>query len=440
MAQQGLAAAVGEGHVLEAELALHLAQRQGANAAGDGDRGGQQVEHPVGGGHRPLVVVEGAAQGGERPEQPLGDEHQEGVAAGGDRAAPGLQAADHQDGDEGEQDRVADQRHERRREADGAAVGLTVRLALLGQPPQLPGLGGVALDREHAAEIVAQLAGQIAGQLAHGRVAGRQALLEAQRAPEDQRDRNERHPRHRGGEHHHCPAHRQHGGEQLQDLVGAVVEEALQLVDVVVEHGHQPAAAARLKKAHLQFLEVVVGLQAQLVLHRLGQVAPEQPIEVLEQRLGAPDQERDHRQHGELGRHGGHAEAGQPGGVLLHHHVHSQTDQHRRCQVEQLVEHRAAGRQPHLAPVGAQGAEQPPQGGAALGRRTDGRGNHRRGTGGPGNCGCWNQWQALPQLGAAMTRPPGPGSRGSGRGPGRASVCRADHQRLPPPPPPPPPP
>ena len=112
--QQRLAAGIGEAQATEAQGALHGRRGQGAVATGDGDRRVEQIEYPLGGGHRPLVVVEGAAQAGERPEQALGDVHQEGIGADGDLTAPGLQPADHQDRQEGEQDREADQRDERR--------------------------------------------------------------------------------------------------------------------------------------------------------------------------------------------------------------------------------------------------------------------------------------------------------------------------------------
>ena len=147
-----------------------------------------------------------------------------------------------------------------------------------------------------------------------------------------------------GGEPGHGPAHRQHRGDQLQDVIGAAVEEALQLVDVVIEHGHQPAGATGLEIGHLQVLEVVVGPNPELVLHGLGQVAPEQLVEVFEQGFGAPDHKREHRQHAQLARHRAHAKGRQPGVLLLHHHIHRQADQHRRRQVKQLVEHRAAHR------------------------------------------------------------------------------------------------
>ena len=87
----------------------------------------------------------------------------------------------------------------------------------------------------------------------------------------------------------------QHRGHHLDDGVGAPFEEALQLVDVVVEDRHQAAGAAILKVGQFQLLHVVIGVQAQLVLHGLGQVAPQHAGGVLEADSSAPDDQRQAR-------------------------------------------------------------------------------------------------------------------------------------------------
>ena len=86
--------------------------------------------------------------------------------------------------------------------------------------------------------------------------------MKAQGSPEDHGDRKEGHPRHHGREQHHRSTDGQHGGEELQDFVGSLIEKTLELVDVVVEDRHQAAGAALLKERHLQLLEVAVGLLA----------------------------------------------------------------------------------------------------------------------------------------------------------------------------------
>jgi hypothetical protein len=53
------------------------------------------------------------------------------------------------------------------------------------------------------------------------------------------------------------------------------VEEALELVDVVVEDRHQAGGVALLVEREVEVLDVVERRQPQLVLHVLRQVAPE---------------------------------------------------------------------------------------------------------------------------------------------------------------------
>ena len=84
-------------------------------------------------------------------------------------------------------------------------------------------------------------------------------MLESQGSPKNHWDRQHGQQGEPWIEQEHGPANGHHGGDQLQDVVGAVVEETLELVDVVIEYRHQPAAAALLKEAQVQPLQVVVG-------------------------------------------------------------------------------------------------------------------------------------------------------------------------------------
>ena len=125
-------------------------------------------------------------------------------------------------------------------------------------------------------------------------------MLEIQRAPENDWDRKEGEERHTRSQQRHQTTHQQHGGDEMQDFIGSVVQKSLKLIDVIVEHREQPSAAVVFEKVHLKFLEMVIGLKTQAVLSTLGEVAPEQAIEIFKKGFSRPDQERQHCQHDQL--------------------------------------------------------------------------------------------------------------------------------------------
>lgn len=165
-----------------------------------------------------------------------------------------------------------------------------------------------------------------------------------QRPPQDDRDGQEGQPRQVADQHDEGGADQHDRRDQLQDLVRADVEEALQLVDVVVEHRQQPAGLSVLEEAHLEALHVGVRLEAQLVLDVLSQVPPEHPERVLEGRLEHPHHHGDRRQRQQLVARVRDAEAGRQERILRQHDdVDGRADQEGRREVEGLVEHRARG-------------------------------------------------------------------------------------------------
>ena len=185
-----------------------------------------------------------------------------------------------------------------------------------------------------------------------------------QRSPENHRDRQVGEQGHLRRHHRHADAHHQHGGDQLQDLVGTPIQKPFELVDVVIEHRHQATGAVLLEKGQLQLLQMVVGLEPEAVLGGLRQVAPEHVVEVLEQRLRRPDHKGEQGQTPQLLAGGPQTETRQHGLLLEQHHIHGQADQDRRGQVEQLVEQGADHRCNHQAALRRQMAQQPHQGGA----------------------------------------------------------------------------
>ena len=65
------------------------------------------------------------------------------------------------------------------------------------------------------------------------------------------------------------------------------IEKALQLVDVVIQYRHQTAGALILKVGHFQMLNVVIGVNAQIMLQGLRQVAASKSAEYSQIRIPA---------------------------------------------------------------------------------------------------------------------------------------------------------
>ena len=151
-------------------------------------------------------------------------------------------------------------------------------------------LGSEGLDRCDATQVAGQVAVQQTHFFAHFAVTRRQLLLKQDRAPQDERHRQHAHPSDLGRDPKEHRADRQHRGRDLQQLVRANIQEALQLVDVVIQDRHQATRRAILEIGQLHFLHLGIGLEAQLVLQILGEVAPAQLVKILEQRFEGPDQ------------------------------------------------------------------------------------------------------------------------------------------------------
>ena len=218
-----------------------------------------------------------------------------------------------QRGHEAHHDDHPDDGHEGRAEADGVLVHGLVATALLLEARELVRFVGEALDGADAAEVDGQPAVQRAHLLTHPRVARDEERLVAKRAEQHERHGQEREDRDRGCEREEHRADDEHRGAHLDELVGARVQEALQLVHVVVEHAHELARAAFLEPRNVERLHVVVQLDAQLVLDGLREVAPGHLEQVLEHRLETPDddgQQRDDRDDDRDGSAGGAGDLG----------------------------------------------------------------------------------------------------------------------------------
>ncbi len=352
---------VREAQVVEHQFPAHLRARQRAARVRDGHGRLQQVHHALDGGHRTLVEVGQVGQPRQRPQQALRQVDEGRVAADAQRAVQRHQAAVEQRHAEAGQDRDADHRRDRGRQPDRLAVALAVGDRGLGDVVRLEILGRVGLDRRDALQVVVQARGHRAGGLAHRGVADGQLALEPERAVQDQRHRDQRQRRELGGQHEEHAAHHQRADEDLDQVVGAAIEEALHLVDVLVEDGQQVAGAVALEVGHLQALHVGVRLHAHLVLQALRQAAPLELVEVFEQRLAEPDRDRQAGEQQQLLLRIGHAQPRQEGRLAIDDDIHRDADQQFGQHVEELVEHRIDGGQRDVAPIAAGVAEQAAQ-------------------------------------------------------------------------------
>ena len=252
----------------------------------------------------------------------------------------------HQGRREPHQDGHPDERHERRAHLDRRRVGLEVGLAASADALGLPRLRTEGLDGRHAGQIVREAGVQLPGALAHLGVARLEAPLEAEAAPDDERHREEGEGRDLGSEDHESGTHHEHRRRGLEDVARAPVEEALELVHVVVQDGHEATGRAVLEPSELEAEHVTPGGEARVVLDALSQLPPEHLVEVLEEALRAPDDGVEHAEGDQLlGERRQPEQIGEEAALLPHHDVHRHPDQERRREVEDPVHHGADRRQ-----------------------------------------------------------------------------------------------
>ncbi len=79
------------------------------------------------------------------------------------------------------------------------------------------------------------------------------------------------------------------------------------------------------------------------MLHRLGEIAPEHLERVFEGRLQTPDDHGCDREHDELGADLDEAQRSEHRILALYDEIYRGSDQGRRSQIEQSIEHRADG-------------------------------------------------------------------------------------------------
>ena len=136
----------------------------------------------------------------------------------------------------------------------------------------------------------------------------------------------------------------------MNDVVGAAIQEAFQLIHVIREDRKESTGGTILEPSHLQSLHVSVDIHPGLMLNRLRNVAPRDPEKPLEDRLERPDHHGGEPEDQELMERIGETHLRDEGILPLHHHIKTGPDDEGRCQIEDLVENRAE-RRPRDAPA-----------------------------------------------------------------------------------------
>ncbi len=366
-AVQHFAAVVGQADGLETHIAAYRCRQ--ATFGGGRQRRVDHIHHPVHRGHRALVEIGHVGQPGQRPEQALGQIHQRRIRADAQLAFERFPAAIEQGGDETGQHRHADHWRDGGGEADRLGIAGAIAVGGRAHVFEFSVFRGVGLDRRDAGQVVVEPIRNRRGGLACGGVTRGEFFLEPERTHQDQRDGQEGQCRQIGGEHEEHTAHHQRGHRHLHQIVGAGVEEALDLMHVFVQNRHQSPAACAGPEIRRQRLHMRIGCQPQFVLEVLCQPAPLDRVEILEQRFGQPYHDGDAGEQHQLLQRIGDAHACQKRIALIHHDVHRHADQGFGQHIEHLVQDRIQRRQPGIATIRAGIAEQATQRMARSGSR-----------------------------------------------------------------------
>ena len=162
--------------------------------------------------------------------------------------------------------------------------------------------------------------------------------MKTDRAPDDEGHREHRHPCDFGGGVEENATDDDDCCDDLPNIVDAAVQETFELIDIVVQNGKQTTRGAIFKISQFKMLDVVVGIDSQIVLDGLGEVAPSDLVEVLEGRFEDPDKDRQPREDEELGAGILNAEFGKERIFLRDDNIYRCADQDGRGEVEDFVE------------------------------------------------------------------------------------------------------
>lgn len=238
--EDGGARDVAEGDVLEFDFALD----GGGEVFLTFDHLGLGVEKvldAVGTGEEALELVEGFAEAGEGPEEALGHEDEDGIDSDAEGAIEGEPSADEEGSGEPGEDSHADEGDKCGGELDGFLVGGAVFVADGGEAFGFAGFGGEGFDGGDSAEVGREGAAESGDGFADFGVAGFEPFLVEDAAPDDDRDWDHGEGGDEEGTGGEYGSDEDDVPEQADETGCASIEEAFELVDVVVEDAEQSA-------------------------------------------------------------------------------------------------------------------------------------------------------------------------------------------------------
>ena len=194
------------------------------------------------------------------------------------------------------------------------------------------------MDGGHAANVVFEQRVQVTCRVTDAQVLRFQRALVPEGTPQDERDGHEGQQGHLPSDGKENRANDDDGGSHLQQVVCTLVEEAFELIDVVVEDRQQVAFSPFIKPRWGVTQHAFEGRHAHVVLDALREVSPQDAVPVFEQGFERPDGDGDRREHQQLMPRVNDAEGSEQGVLLRHHDVNGDTDQQRRRKVPDFVE------------------------------------------------------------------------------------------------------
>lgn len=203
--------------------------------------GVEEILDAVGAGEEALELVEGFAEGGEGPEEALGHEDEDGIDSDAEGAIEGEPSADEEGSGEPGEDAHADEGDKCGGELDGFLVCGSVLVADGGEAFGFAGFGCEGFDGGDSAEVGGEGSAESGDGFTDFGVAGFETFLVEDAAPDDDGDWDHGEGGDEEGTGGEDGTDEDDVPEQADEAGCAGIEEAFELVDVVVEDGEESA-------------------------------------------------------------------------------------------------------------------------------------------------------------------------------------------------------